>query len=110
MSNSTLPTPPAGEQPIGAGWSESLDKYVQWDFVPTWIREKEKFGVRLEKITVRDLIERVAEVGSEEALAATAEALLGLMDVWPTLEEMTNGRGFWLISIPSLLRESRCVG
>src|SRR5215212_5401105 len=109
MSNSTPSTPPADEQASGMGANEHLDEFVEWDDVPCWDSKKGRIAVWSEKITVRDLVERVPEVGSEEAVDATAEALIELMNFWPTLEEMTKGRGIWLTSVPPLLREFLCL-
>lgn len=87
------------------GSEEYLDEFVEWDNVPSWNAEKKRIEVWLEKITIRDLVERSPEVGSEEAIADTAEALRRLVELWPRLPNEARRQGLWLCMVPPLLRE-----
>lgn len=78
---------------------EYLARLVDSDFIPIWVSSKQKFVVRLEMVTVRSLLERNPEVGSEEAVASTTEALRRFV----AGEHMRVD--VWLRSVPPLLRE-----
>ena len=78
---------------------EYLDRFVDLDFIPIWVSRKRKFVVRLETVTVRSLLERNPEVGSEDAVASTTEALRRFV------AEEHAGADVWLRSVPPLLRE-----
>lgn len=67
--------------------------------VPSWNVGEQSIRVWPEKVTVRSLLERSPEVGSEEAIAATTEGLRRLVAMWENAEE-----GCWLLSVPPLLR------
>lgn len=99
MPKDTPPAPHSGEPPIGPDSGKYLDEFVEWDMVPSWNVGKQRIRVWLDKVTVRDLLERGPEVGSEEAVAATTEGLRRLVARWENAEE-----GCWLLSVPPLLR------
>lgn len=76
-----------------------LDELVEWDELPSLNIGEQRIEGWLEKVTVRSLLERSPEVGSEGAIAATTEALRRFV----AGEHV--GAHVWLRSVPPLLRE-----